>query len=210
MATVLPFSENILSEVNKYLSNGKIIAFPTETVYALSCDATNKTAMDKLYQIKQRSYKQVYAILVADVKEMGKYAETDERAHSLAEKFSPGPLTYVLKAKKNIGICSALIKDGKIGVRIPDHKIAQKILQNYSKPLIATSVNFAKQSSALCVEEISAKIKELIDLIIDGGKCTLGIESTIVDLSEKKKITVLRKGYISQNDIAQCLDSSAS
>jgi len=203
--TLDDLSQNILKTVVETLAAGGVISFPTETVYALSCDATKELAIDKIYEIKNRNREQVFAILVSNINELEKYAEVDERFYKLAALFSPGPITYVLQAKSKASICSRLIKDGKIGIRIPDHKLAQEILKHYGHPIAATSVNLSGHPSALQVSDIDDELQKQIDLILDGGKCTLGVGSTVVDLSSKDKISILREGSIPEKLIRSLL-----
>lgn len=193
--------QDIRETTLKALAEGRVISFPTETVYALACDATKEAAIDKIYEIKKRNREQVFAILVSSVNELEKYAEVDGRVYKLLKRFSPGPITYVLQAKSATSICSKLIKDGKIGIRIPDHKIAQEILKNYPHPIAATSVNLSGVPDALQVSDIDGELKKQIDLILDGGKCRLGIGSTVVDLSAKDQVQILREGAISEKQM---------
>lgn len=197
--------QDILKTVLETLGTDGVVSFPTETVYALSCDATNELAIDKVYEIKKRNREQVFAILVSNISELEKYAEVDERFYKLAARFSPGPITYVLQAKSDTSICSKLIKNGKIGIRIPDHKIAQEILKNYRHPIAATSVNLSGYPDAVEVSGIGEELQKQIDLILDSGKCTLGISSTVVDLSSKDEINILREGAIPTKNIKSVL-----
>jgi L-threonylcarbamoyladenylate synthase len=184
--------------LSKCLHNGGTLCFPTETVYALACDATIPTAVDKIYKMKDRNKSKPLSILVQDIKAAKKYVLIDDRTLLLMKKFSPGPITYLLPNKGLSGWPDL------IGIRIPDHPIAQTILQNYPNTLVGTSVNISGRASAKTLDEIPEKIKSFVDIIVpDVSKnCTNGIPSTIVDLSVPGKNKIVRQGKISKADIA--------
>ena len=184
--------------LSKCLHNSGTVCFPTETVYALACDATIPTAVDKIYKIKDRNRNKPLSILVRDITAAKKYVVIDDRAFFLMQRFSPGPITYLLPNKGLSGWPDC------IGIRIPDHPIAQTILQNYPNPLVGTSVNISGRASAKTLNEIPEKIKRFVDIIVtDVSKsCTNGLPSTIVDLSAPGENKIVRQGKISKADIA--------
>ncbi|NRA73278.1 MAG: threonylcarbamoyl-AMP synthase [Rickettsiales bacterium] len=186
-----------IQTINNYLQNDGVICFPTETVYALACDATRPTAINKLYKIKNRDKKKQFSILMSDLKTIEKYAAVDNHARILIKKFSPGAITYILKNKKLSNWPQSL------GIRIPNHPIAQSILKNYPTPLVGTSVNISGQKSARVFNEIPEVIKNSVDIIVTDTSNTLasGLPSTIVDLSISGKYKIIRKGEISKHII---------
>lgn len=183
--------------INKCLREGGIICFPTETVLALACDATNLAAINKIYQIKARDRNKPLSVLVQDLENAKRYVQINDSLVPLINKFSPGPITYVLP-NKALPHCPEAV-----GIRIPDHPTAQLILKSYSNPLIGTSVNISGEASAIAISEIPEKLKDSIDLIIeaiDAGYAS-GTPSTVLDLSKPGEATVLREGKITKEEI---------
>jgi L-threonylcarbamoyladenylate synthase len=183
--------------INKCLREGGIICFPTETVLALACDATNLVAINKIYQIKARDRNKPLSVLVQDLETAKRYVQINDSLIPLINKFSPGPITYILPNKALPNCPEA------VGIRIPDHPTAQLILKNYSNPLIGTSVNISGEASAIAISEIPEKLKESIDLIIeaiDTGHAS-GVSSTVLDLSKPGEATIVREGKITKEEI---------
>ncbi len=197
MAKILKNSSSaVLVLVNK-LKSGEIVSFPTETVYALACDPYNDDALIKLYNIKQRDQNQPLSLLAKDLMQIKQYAYVDVKAEKFINKFSPGPITYILNKKAGTGL-SELINStsSTIGIRIPKCLTAQKILSLFDRPIVGTSTNFSGEPSAVDVNNINQKLRESIDVIIDGGKTKYSESSTIVDLTNSDEIKILRKGVI--------------
>lgn len=187
--------EKELEEVIKVLKAGGIVAFPTDTVYGLACDCFNKTAIEKLYQIKERpSYKPIN-VLTNSVEKMYKVTDNiNNKELELIGKYMPGDLTLILNRNEKVpSILTAGIDT--IGVRIPDNEIALKILESFKNPLAVTSANKSGKESGLEVADFIDEFKNEIDIIIDGGKTRVGISSTIVRVKEDK-IKILRQGNL--------------
>jgi L-threonylcarbamoyladenylate synthase len=197
MAKILKNSSSAVLVLVNELKSGKIVSFPTETVYALACDPYNDNALVKLYSIKQRDQNQPLSLLAKDLIQIKEYAYVDAKAEKFINKFSPGPITYILNKKSGTGL-SELINStsSTIGIRIPNCLTAQKILNLFNKPIIGTSTNFSGEPSAVNVDGINHKLRELIDVIIDAGKTKYSESSTIVDLTNSDRIKILRKGVI--------------
>ena len=172
----------------EYLEAGRVISFPTETVYALACAATNYEAINRITTIKRRAVSQVFAILVQNIEVMSQYAHIDDKIRKMIAKFSSKPLTCVLRYQPSgqHEVSPILIKDGKIGMRVPNHPVAQDILSLYGKPIVATSVNLSGEPSARSVDEMPEEVKDKIDLIIDGGACNFGVPSNVVDFTDEE------------------------
>ena len=183
--------------LNKCLQNKGVICFPTETVYALACDATKSNAVNKIFEIKARNKNKQLSILVYDIKTAKKYAVIDDCALALMKKFSPGPITYILP-NKNLPNWPKYL-----GIRIPKHPIAQLILKHYPYPLVGTSVNISDKVSAKTLNEIPEPIKESVDIIVGNtSKAKVsGLPSTIINLSMPEKYNILREGEINKANI---------
>ena len=188
-------SEKELKEVKETLKNGGIIAFPTDTVYGLACDCFNKKAIAKLFQIKERPTYKPINVLTDSVEKIYKVAnKINNKELELIGKYMPGDLTIILD--KNEKVPAILTADiDTVGVRIPNHNIALKILENYKNPLATTSANKSGESNGLEVADFIDEFKDKIDIIIDGGKTPISDVSTIIRVKDDK-IKILRQGNL--------------
>jgi L-threonylcarbamoyladenylate synthase len=183
----------------KILQKDGVIAFPTDTVYGLGADAFNSTAVARIYEIKNRPQYQPFPLLIADVKQLTTLAEPiQEIAWFLARRFWPGGLTLVLSKKNSVP--TYLASRPTIAVRIPNHPVCQALIQHLGNPLIGTSANISGQPAALTAEEVEQQLGGKIDLIINGGQCPGGKESTIVDTTHEPPV-ILRQGIIPSQEI---------
>jgi L-threonylcarbamoyladenylate synthase len=204
------FSEAELSEALEQavglLKKGGLIALPTETVYGLAADARNAQAVKNIYQVKGRPAFNPIIVHVASL-EMAKkcVASWPLKAEKLARAFWPGPLSLVLKR-------SSLIPDvvtaggDTVAVRWPAHPVFQEVIQRCAFPLAAPSANRSNSVSPTTAEHVRASLGGRIPLILDGGPCPVGIESTVLDLSSLGKPQILRPGMISKEMIDAVLE----
>src|SRR3972149_1195548 len=185
----------------KILQKGGVIAFPTDTVYGLGADAFNSTAVERIYEIKNRPKHQQLPLLIADVKQLTALAEPiPEIAWFLATRFWPGGLTLVLS--KTNSVPAYLAPGPTIAVRVPNHPVCLALIQRLGNPIIGTSANISGQPAALTAEEVEQQLGGKIDLIINGGKCPGGKESTIVDITREPPI-IVRQGIIPSHEIGK-------
>lgn len=199
------FNDATLKKLVKIIDNGGVVAFPTETVYALAADAANYEAVARIYSLKRRFNEKPLPILVGDVMQAQRIAEFDERAKKLALHFFPGPITLVLKVKPKHNLASNINKDlDSIGIRMPSNSIALRILKAVGRPLVGTSANISNQISAIRAEEVVASFGNQIEMIIDGGPAEIGTSSTIVDLTAKEA-KILREGIINNSRIEKLI-----
>jgi L-threonylcarbamoyladenylate synthase len=184
------------------LRAGGLVVFPTETVYGLGCDATNPHAIAKVYDAKGRPRFNPLIAHVRDVKAAEAQGVFDERARALATRFWPGPLTLVLKRRPECEVaelaCAGL---DTIALRAPAHPMAQALLTTFGKPIAAPSANRSGHVSATTAEHARADLGDRVDLILDGGPCQHGLESTIVALQETCPALLLRTGAIPREAI---------
>jgi L-threonylcarbamoyladenylate synthase len=181
------------------LQKGGVIAFPTDTVYGLGADAFNSTAVERIYEIKNRPKHQQFPLLIADVKQLTALAEPiPEIAWFLARRFWPGGLTLVLS--KTNSVPPHLTSGTTIAVRVPDHPVCQALIQHLGNPIIGTSANVSGQPAALTAQEVGQQLEGRVDLIINGGKCPGGKESTVVDVTAEAPV-ILRQGIISSHEV---------
>jgi len=181
------------------LRKGGVIAFPTDTVYGLGADAFNPTAVERIYEIKDRPKHRQLPLLIADVERLATLAKPiPEIAWFLARRFWPGGLTLVLP--KTDSLPAYLASGSTIAVRVPDHPVCLALIQHLGNPVIGTSANISGQPAALTAEEIGQQLGGKIDFIINGGKCPGGKESTVVDVTRESPI-ILRQGIIPSDEI---------
>jgi L-threonylcarbamoyladenylate synthase len=197
----------VLSSLQKQVEQGisilkesGIVAFPTDTVYGLGAAVNLPQAVARVYEVKGRAKNTPLPLLLADKSQIDDVAETvPPIARLLAEKFLPGGLTMVLFKSKSVP--DTVTGGGKtVAIRIPAHPVPLALARGVGTPIIGTSANLSGQPSALTAEEVYTQLDGRVDLIIDGGRCPGGRESTIVDLTGKTPL-VLREGAISRKEL---------
>jgi len=199
MTTIKIHADNAILQASETIANDGVIALPTETCYGLSCDATNKKAVEKIYKIKQRSEGMPLSVMFFDLSAAEEYVDFNEQAIDLAATYWPGPITLVLPRKKDKELFG--VGEESVGVRVPDHRFCLKLLYQVDLPLVTTSANLSGQDNPYSTEDVLKYFEgqeHKPDLIIDGGKIEKTQPSTIVDLSGKE-IKVLREGSIKIN-----------
>ena len=193
---------NHIDDLIKTLRSGGVILFPTETVYAIGCDATNAAAVEKLYSIKSRGHDKPLQVLVQSISDISRYAVVDGFAEKLIEKFSMHPITYVLNALPS-AIAPQIVTTKTIGIRVPHHRLALELLEGFGYPIAASSANVHGAPSPISFKTVDAKIKSRVDFFVE-GTCDIGMGSTVVDLSTSK-VKILREGTVSASDIEKAI-----
>lgn len=186
------------------IKSGNVIGLPTETVYGLGADALNEKAVLKIYETKERPVFNPVIVHVYDINELEKYAENiPDEAYKLSEKFSPGPLTFVLKKKK---IIPDIVTSGNdsVGLRIPSHKLFREVLKETKLPIAAPSANRSGRISPTSAEDVLSELEGRINYILDGGTCEIGIESTIISFLDED-VKILRHGFVTKEDIKKVI-----
>jgi len=194
--------KNQVEKAISILKQGGIVAFPTDTVYGLGACATNQQAVERVYRVKERPQNMALPLLLAHVSQISEVAEpVPQIAWLLANKFLPGALTLVLPKSKSV---PDIVTAGGItvAIRIPAHPIPVALVEGLGAPVIGTSANLSGKPSALTADEVYAQFGNRIDLVIDGGRCPGGRESTIVDVTEETPV-VLREGAIAREELEQ-------
>jgi L-threonylcarbamoyladenylate synthase len=186
------------------LRRGGLVAFPTETVYGLGADAANPEAVARIFAVKGRPAHHPLIVHLGEIAALDRWATAiPPAAWLLAERFWPGPLTLVLRRRPTV---SDLVTGGQdtVGLRVPAHPLALALLAAFGGGIAAPSANRFGRLSPTTAEHVRAELGEHVDLILDGGPCQVGIESTIVDLSGKTP-RLLRPGIISPEALAEVL-----
>ena len=188
------------------LKRGGIVAYPTDTVYGLGADPLNEKAVSRIYEVKNRPHNSPLPLLLAEKSDLLKVALiVPEVAWRLVEQFWPGGLTLVVK--KNAWVPDSITAGGDtVAVRMPDHPVTIALIRGLGNPIVGTSANLSGKPSPVTATEVSKQLGGRIDLIVDGGRCPGGIESTVVDVSGSSP-TILREGAVSREDITKVCGS---
>ncbi|MGI5977127.1 MAG: L-threonylcarbamoyladenylate synthase, partial [Candidatus Limivicinus sp.] len=196
-------TENIAAAA-EIIRSGGLVAVPTETVYGLAGNGLDETAVNNIYEVKGRPSVKPLSLMVPGKAAMQKYCDDiPEEAEILADKFWPGPLTIVLKAKN---IVPEIVRAGgsTVGLRCPDHPMTLKLLELAELPFAAPSANPSGSASPKNADEVMKYFTGKIPAVVDGGQCGIGMESTLIDMSSRP-FKILRQGALSERDIAQVL-----
>ena len=191
------------------LKQGGIVAFPTDTVYGLGAWAGNQQAVERVYQVKERPQNIALPLLLAHTSQISEVAEpVPQIAWLLADNFLPGALTLVLSRANSV---PDIVTAGgvTVAVRIPAHPVPVALVEGLGAPIIGTSANLSGKPSALTADDVYSQFGDKIDLVIDGGRCPGGRESTIVDVTRETPV-VLREGAIALTELEQVWGSIVS
>ena len=196
--------EKQIKKAFSILKKGGVVAYPTDTVYGLGACMTDTAAVDRIFQVKGRPKGMALPVLLADKVQMESIlTSVPLSARRLADEFFPGALTIILP--KSNSVPDIITGGGRtVAFRIPDHRVPLALIKGLGKPIVGTSANLSGQPSALTAAEVQAQIGDKIDMVIDGGRCPGGIESTVIDLSGKKPV-VRRQGAISIEKLRKIL-----
>jgi L-threonylcarbamoyladenylate synthase len=196
--------EKVIARAAEILASGGIIAYPTETFYGLGADATNPKAIEKIFDIKGRDFKNPISLIIGESNDIYPLVkDVPDSAKKLMAAFWPGALTIVFSASDKV---SPMLTagSGKIGLRISSHPLALKIVQKLKKPLTATSANLSGIPECSLASEVLDQIGDKIDAIVDGGQTKGGKASTLIDVTCNPP-AILREGAINKKIIGHCL-----
>ena len=204
--TVRAPDQSALDEAAHLLREGKLVAFPTETVYGLGADATDGRAVAAVFETKGRPRFNPLIVHVPDLAAAERIAVVGPHARLLAEVFWPGPLTLVLKRKPDSGL-SDLVSAGldTVAVRVPAHPVAQALLAAVARPLAAPSANRSGRVSPTSATHVEDDLGADVPLILDGGATGHGLESTVVDATRFDGVRLLRPGAVTRGAIQAVL-----
>lgn len=198
--------EKNISLAAAVIKSGGLVAIPTETVYGLGANVYDAQAVAKIFEAKQRPFFDPLISHIAEIGFLKTYAQTDGRVIGLAQKFWPGPLTMILKRNDNNAAidlaCSGL---PNIAVRMPAHPVALKLIRQSGVPIVAPSANKFKSISPTTAQHVFDSLGTKVDMILDGGACSVGVESTIIDVTGKN-VVILRAGGTSKEDLEKFLN----
>jgi L-threonylcarbamoyladenylate synthase len=202
---MVPADEAAIARAAEILRAGGLVAFPTETVYGLGADATNDRAVAAIFAAKGRPRFNPLIVHLPDFEQTADCVLINRLARAAAERFWPGPLTLVLPRRKETKVsylCSAGLDS--LAVRVPAHPVAQALLAAIGRPLAAPSANVSGGVSPTAAAHVAGGLDGRIDLILDGGPCAVGLESSVLDLTGERPV-LLRPGGIAKEDLEATL-----
>ncbi|MBO7761560.1 MAG: threonylcarbamoyl-AMP synthase [Clostridia bacterium] len=190
-----------IRQAAEILCRGGLVVFPTETVYGLGGNATDPTAAERIYSAKGRPSDNPLIIHIATPEEAEKYAVTSPLYYRLASAFFPGPLTVILPVRDTI---PKTVTAGlpTVAVRCPSHPVANALIREAGVPIAAPSANLSGSPSPTSARHVRDDMDGRVDVILDGGECEIGLESTIVKIEEDGTLTLLRPGAITPEDLS--------
>ena len=195
MKIINELTKENLEEIKNVLDNDGIIIFPTDTVYGIGCNCYSIKGLKKLYSFKNRPLSKPINVLTDSKEKIASVSSgLKEKEKELIDKYLPGDLTIIVDKKENVpDLLTASLKT--VGVRIPNHEMALKILSFYPYPIATSSVNLAGESPGIEVSDFLEEFKDKVDIIVDGGKSPIGVASTIVRV-EGNELKILREGKL--------------
>lgn len=192
-----------ISDAAKALAAGELVILPTETVYGLAGDAANADAVAAIFTAKGRPLFNPLIAHISDAEMARRTGVFDERADALAEAFWPGPLTLVLPVRDDCPVCSeARAGLDTVALRAPAHPVARELIKAFGGPVVAPSANRSGRPSPTTVEDARTETGAAAAVILDGGPCKVGLESTVVALLPGEPTRILRPGAVTREDIA--------
>jgi len=193
-----------IKKAKKYLDKNDCIAVPTETVYGLAGNAYSDIAVKKIFKLKKRPANNPLIVHYYDINKLKQDCHINDNFIKLFNKFSPGPITFILKLKKDSKISNFVTNKQKtLAVRFPKHLLFRKLLKNLNYPLAAPSANISTKLSSVQASDVIEEFGSKIKYILNGGKCQIGVESTIINLTAKP--TILRFGGLDISKIEKIL-----
>lgn len=184
-----------LEQIVEMLKLGKLVVYPTDTIYGIAADINNTHALKKVFQVKKRSYDKAVSICFHDIDQLKDYVYLTNSIKNVIEKSLPGPYTFLLRKKDTIDPILTSNSD-IVGIRIPDNLISHELTKNF--PITSTSANISNKNTPNNINDINKQLRNNIDIYIDYGVLKNSLPSTIIDLTKNKPI-IIRKGLCDEN-----------
>ncbi len=192
-------------KIKRILNLGGIIAFPTDTFYGLGANAFNNRAVNRIYEIKERSEDKPLLLLVSSLHQVENLAlETSPAAQAIIKKLWPGPVTLLFTSRPHL-LPQLTASTGKIGIRLPGNAFTRNLLAEIGYPVTATSANISGGENAATAEEVETALGSRVDLIVDGGPAPGGKESTVLDVTLSPPL-IVREGAVSKEEIEAVIE----
>ncbi len=190
----IKFDENEIENAAEIVRNGEILAFPTETVYGLGCIFDNESAFKRMVEIKRRPPNKPFSLMCSSLSEAFSYCSADDKAKKVMERFLPGELTVLVRAREGLPNWVTLGTE-VIGIRVPDDEYIRSLFKTIGKPCLVTSANRSGEATSRYYEEVVSSFDGECAGIVK-GECVSLTPSTIIDLSKDDSLTLIRKGPI--------------
>ncbi len=184
--------KRLIQKVIDVLENGGIIIYPTDTLYGIGCDLTNRRAVEKIYQIKKRRAQKPFSFICSDLKNISSYAKVSDFSYKTMKRLLPGPYTFILEGTK---LVPKIMQTNRktVGIRVPDNQICLQIVEMLGKPVISTSVILPDQEVPVEPYEMENFFGPRVDVVVDGGPVP-GVPSSVISLIDDQP-EVVRQGY---------------
>jgi tRNA threonylcarbamoyl adenosine modification protein (Sua5/YciO/YrdC/YwlC family) len=184
-------NHKIVDQAVDILRDGGIIIYPTDTVYGIGCDITNKAAIERIYRAKDMDKQKPLSFICADLKDISNYAKVDTSMYRILRKYLPGAYTFILPATRQVPKL-LVSKQRTVGIRIPEHDFTLAMVEGLGRPIVSTSVNIDERSFASDPKEFHAHYEGKVDLVLDAGPA-YGRLSSVIDLTTHEPV-VIREG----------------
>jgi len=195
----------MVSYVADQIKQGRVVGMPTDTFYGLAADPLNLRAVDLIYDVKSRSRHKPLSLLIESVEQAEYLARPLPQAfYAITRKYWPGPLTITVKASSRLPL-KVTANTGNVALRVPAAKIPVEVIRAAGVPITATSANISGASECTTAAGVREQLGGRIGLIVDGGTSPRDVASTIIDMSEPDKVTILRQGAIPESELAEFL-----
>jgi len=183
----------LINRAVEILQQGGVIAYPTDSSYALGCHIDDKAAMERLARIRQVSNRHNFTLMCRDLSEIASYAKVGNQEYRLVKSLTPGPFTFILKASREVPRRLQNPKRKTIGLRVPENRIALALLEELNEPIMSSTLILPGQEFPMTdAEEIREQLEHFVDLVIDGGHC-VNEPTTVIDLSDST-VEITRQG----------------
>ena len=193
-----------IKKAKKYLDKNQCVAVPTETVYGLAGNAYSDISVKKIFNLKKRPLNNPLIVHYYDINRLKEDCHINANFTKLYNKFSPGPITFILKLKKNSKISKFVTnKQSSLAIRFPKHALFRRLLKQLDYPLAAPSANISTRLSSVQASDVNEEFGSKVKYVLNGGKCQIGIESTIINLLNKP--VILRYGGLDVSKIEKIL-----
>ena len=197
-------SEENIKKASDIIKNGGLVVMPTETVYGLGANALDRNAVTNVYKAKGRPMDNPLIVHIAKAEDAEKYAKTSELFYKLADRFMPGPLTVIMP-KKDIIPYEVTCGLDTVAIRVPSNETAHKLIEYSGCPIAAPSANLSGKPSPTSFEHVVEDMNGRVDAIINGGECTVGLESTVIILKKGESGEILRPGKVTYEDLKEII-----
>jgi L-threonylcarbamoyladenylate synthase len=196
----------LVSYVADRIKAGQVVGMPTDTFYGLAADPLNLRAVDLIYDVKTRSRHKPLSLLIESVEQAEYLARPlPDAFYEITRKYWPGPLTIIVKASSRLPL-KVTANTGNVALRVPASKIAVEVIRAAGVPITATPANISGASECTTAEGVRQQLGGRISLIVDGGPSPRDVASTIINMSEPERITILRQGAIPESELAEFIN----